>query len=114
MIGMIAAIVVIAIAIVVGLNSGYFDQSGNSTTIDEVCTIVSFTHSYPYNPSNLSTYTYANTTLASALETYTQTNIRILNSSQAISTVTGTTLTASRYPGISWNETICTFYKSIP
>lgn len=112
-IALIVVIVIVAIVIAVGLNSGYFTQSGNSTRINEVCTVVNLTHSYPYDPSNATTYTYTNTTLTSTLETFTQTDVRILNSSQGVSTATGTTLTASGYPGISWNETVCTLSRRL-
>jgi hypothetical protein len=112
MIAVIAVIVIIAVAIAAGL--AYYNQPGNSVTINEMCTIVSFAHSYPYNPFNGTTYTYTNTTITSAIETYSQTNIHVLNSSQSVSTATGTTLTASGYPGIYWNETVCTFYSIMP
>ncbi len=111
-IGVVAIIILVGVAIAVGLTLGYFNQSHNS--IFGVCTVVSFSHSYSYNPFNNSSYIYTNTTLISALETYTQTNVHILNSSQGISTATGTTLTYSGIPGIAWNETICAFSKSVP
>ena len=109
MIAVIAIIVIIAIALAAGLSSGYFGSSTSMTTINEACTIVSYCHPFPYIPQNESTYSYANTTSISAIQTYTQTNIHIQNSSQNVSTVTGNTQTGSGIPGIYWNETVCTF-----
>lgn len=113
MIAVIAVIVIIAVVLAVGLGSSYF-QTGSSTTINEVCTIVSYTHSYPYNPENNSSYAFVNTTSMSNIETYTQSNISVQNFLQSVSTATGTTLTASGKPGISWNETVCSFFTSTP
>ena len=113
MIVAIVATAIIAIAIAVGLASGYYTNSATATTIFDVCTVVSYSHSDPYNPDNNSSYAYTNSTSTSTLETYTRTNVQA-PSSQDTLTYTGTTLTASGRPGIAWNETVCTFFKSIP
>ena len=108
-VAVIVLIVIVAIGIAVALN-WYSTPGGtavSSIEVDEVCSVVSYYHSFPYNPLNNSSYTYTNTTDISTLETYTQTEVA--QASQSITTMTGTTLTASGYPGIYWNETVCTF-----
>jgi hypothetical protein len=101
----IGVIVIVAIAFAVVFESGYFN-SASVTTVDELCTVISYSRSYSDNPND-------NTTLTSALQTYTLSNVQV-QSSLSNSTATGSTLTYSGRPGIAWNETICTYYTSIP
>jgi len=97
---------IVIIAISVGI--AYYHPA---TTLNEICTIVSYTHSYPYNPDNNSSYSYTNTTSVSTVQIYTGTVVQT-QSSESVVTITGTTLTASGKPGISWNETVCTFVST--
>jgi len=84
-----------------------------ATAVKEICTVVSYTHSYSYNPIDNTSYVYRNTTIVSTVEIYNN-NIVQTQSTESNVTVNGTTLTASGYPGVSWNETICAFASSTP